>query len=1196
LVVATGTLSVDSASVIDATGRGYLAGRTFGNTTTGAPANAAAGSHGGIGGIDSGGLRAAAYGSLYDPNEPGSGGALFNTGALSGGGIIRLQSAAIVLDGRITASGAGTTNNFVAGAGGSIRIDTNTISGPGQVRADGGAAFAAGGGGGRVAIYYAGASGMTLSRALVTSVGGTSGAGFHGAAGTVYFKRNDQANGELVVDNGSIISSQTTPLTSVGGGFITSVSSSSGSAADTIGDSSAAFPIPNQLTGNRIYINGDKSVLWPTRSNTATAIALDISANALTAQTGQSYAGLYRFDTLRLRNAKLVSGDAIESLTAVDQDGASTITTNPFTPPSITAITASPGSVSSGGAITFAVRMKPRTQPTVVNLTSTNAAVPVPASITIAAGAQSAAFSVTTTSPASAVKATITASAGNTSASTTVTVIPAAAALASITLSPTTVVGGTSTNGTITLSTAAPAGGASVSLSSSNASLAIVPAVVVVPEGSASASFTVTTAQSGGSNSVTITGVYGSTQSAPLTITACSSMSAVTAPASAPLTTVWIDDALPAGATTSGSGGLTTAQAAGGTQSIGIPAASGSRQFAFTGGAPLAAGSNDKLVAYLLINPCNPPRQVMLAFSDGSNDYRVSWGEDLIETTTAHLRLGTMPAGGSWVRLEVLAASIGAAGKSITGLAIKVYDGEAWIDRIGTQICALTTAAPPSSFSPADTVWFDDQLPAGAIAVPSSWNFDTTQHASGANAHKEPLAAGEHEHSFSNAAQSINIQQGDVLVTWVLLDPCNPPREVMLEFNSGGSLEHRAIWGDDLISRGAIGTVSRYRAGPLPAAGGWVRLEVPAAMVGLESTTVTGMSFDLYDGQAWFDRAGTASRINLALSKTATQSSLYASDTAADKAVDGDTRGDFGKSQVAVTHQEAQAWWQVDLGATQPIQTVQLWNRTDCCGDRLANFWLFVSDAPFTSTDPNVTRTQFGVSSYRYDAGAGTNLTFLVNRTGRYVRVQLIGSEYLQLAEVQVWAPATSLMVNLAGGRSVTASSILPGYNSGPERAVNGNTDPDFFRELSVMHTSDTPPQSWFEVDLGSVQAISSADIWNRSDFHLEWTTNFYVFVSDVPFVSKNIAATMAQSGVSTFYWGSAASIGYSIPLNRTGRYVRVQLTGSPSQFLYMAEVQVWSQAASLGPLAQPAVPRTTSFDFRHAWRPPFAVVRGAGK
>ncbi len=44
--------------------------------------------------------------------------------------------------------------------------------------------------------------------------------------------------------------------------------------------------------------------------------------------------------------------------------------------------------------------------------------------------------------------------------------------------------------------------------------------------------------------------------------------------------------------------------------------------------------------------------------------------------------------------------------------------------------------------------------------------------------------------------------------------------------------------------------------GRLPASGGWVRLEVPAAQVGLAGKTVNGLAFTLYGGRAWWDRAG----------------------------------------------------------------------------------------------------------------------------------------------------------------------------------------------------------------------------------------------------------------------------------------------------------------------------------------------------
>jgi RHS repeat-associated protein len=47
--------------------------------------------------------------------------------------------------------------------------------------------------------------------------------------------------------------------------------------------------------------------------------------------------------------------------------------------------------------------------------------------------------------------------------------------------------------------------------------------------------------------------------------------------------------------------------------------------------------------------------------------------------------------------------------------------------------------------------------------------------------------------------------------------------------------------------------------GPLPQAGQWVRLEVPAAAVGLEGQAVHGLALTLYDGRATWDRVGKGS-------------------------------------------------------------------------------------------------------------------------------------------------------------------------------------------------------------------------------------------------------------------------------------------------------------------------------------------------
>ena len=100
---------------------------------------------------------------------------------------------------------------------------------------------------------------------------------------------------------------------------------------------------------------------------------------------------------------------------------------------------------------------------------------------------------------------------------------------------------------------------------------------------------------------------------------------------------------------------------------------------------------------------------------------------------------------------------------------------------------------------------------------------------------------------------TVNI--GDTLFAYVYLDPANPPSEVMLQWYDG-SWEHRAYWGANQIPWGTDGTTSRSYMGALPATGQWVKLAVPAAQMGLEGHTLSGMAFTLYGGRATWDYAG----------------------------------------------------------------------------------------------------------------------------------------------------------------------------------------------------------------------------------------------------------------------------------------------------------------------------------------------------
>ena len=113
------------------------------------------------------------------------------------------------------------------------------------------------------------------------------------------------------------------------------------------------------------------------------------------------------------------------------------------------------------------------------------------------------------------------------------------------------------------------------------------------------------------------------------------------------------------------------------------------------------------------------------------------------------------------------------------------------------------------------------------------------------------------QHFFTGATQTLKIGQGDKLFAYVYLDPANPPKTVMLQFNDG-SWEHRAFWGEDTIVFGSGDVPAHRRMGDLPKTGEWVRLEVDAQHVGLNAGAVlNGWAFTQHSGLCYWDHAGS---------------------------------------------------------------------------------------------------------------------------------------------------------------------------------------------------------------------------------------------------------------------------------------------------------------------------------------------------
>ena len=196
---AGGDITIKSGGTVNANACGFASGQgPYPGNTAGAYRGAA---HGGIGVHRYWGTNNTtdqtiynrAYGSIREPNDPGSGGGNY------GGGVIYLASGGtLTVSGTVSAIASSSGN----GSGGSIILKGNAIAGAGTVSVKGGNGSSyPSGGGGRIAIYTKEDRAFSsLTFGTLTAEPGTSG---KGTAGTFYFESAQHAPGcgEVIVDN-----------------------------------------------------------------------------------------------------------------------------------------------------------------------------------------------------------------------------------------------------------------------------------------------------------------------------------------------------------------------------------------------------------------------------------------------------------------------------------------------------------------------------------------------------------------------------------------------------------------------------------------------------------------------------------------------------------------------------------------------------------------------------------------------------------------------------------------------------------------------------------------------------------------------------------------------------------------------------------------------------------------------------------
>ena len=183
------------------------------------------------------------------------------------------------------------------------------------------------------------------------------------------------------------------------------------------------------------------------------------------------------------------------------------------------------------------------------------------------------------------------------------------------------------------------------------------------------------------------------------------------------------------------------------------------------------------------------------------------------------------------------------------------------------QVSAFSYVEPtgtPESTVPKSTeiVWIDDALPSGAVPQgdeqAASWKWVSKPGSPVFSGERSSTrtAKGLGQHYFTGAKPGLPIAEHDTLFAYVYLDPANPPRTIMLQAIDA-SFAHRAYWGENLVNIDQDNSPGRKPLGPLPETGKWVRLEVPAADIGLKpGTELNGWNFVQFDGTVYWDQAG----------------------------------------------------------------------------------------------------------------------------------------------------------------------------------------------------------------------------------------------------------------------------------------------------------------------------------------------------
>ena len=241
-----------------------------------------------------------------------------------------------------------------------------------------------------------------------------------------------------------------------------------------------------------------------------------------------------------------------------------------------------------------------------------------------------------------------------------------------------------------------------------------------------------------------------------------------------------------------------------------------------------------------------------------------------------------------------------------------------------------------------------------------------------------------------------------------------------------------------------------------------------------------------------------ADTTNIAPFGTASQSST-AFGGVAELAIDGNTGGVFfgdGTTHTTENGTDLTPFWELAFPRDFPIDTLAIWNRTDCCGGRLSDLTITIFDDnvevynSFTDTGDfiNPGNVLGGPTTIDIDL-----LGTVGSQTGDRIRIQKEG-QVLSLAEVQVFSdtdlePFPVLEIVRQTGDATLRNKTLAGIDiSGYSiRSTAGNLDPTNW--LSIAENYDADSGGSVDSDDNWVELTSASSDRDISEATLGTTT-----------------------------------------------------------------------------------------------------------